>query len=53
MTVAAGQFCVPVKEEVSLRIGAATQRLTDDVAVPELRRTSGKTHTHTERERKR
>lgn len=38
---------VPVEEEISLLVGAATQRLTDDVIVPELRRTSGKTHTHT------
>lgn len=36
--------CVPVEEEVSLLIGAATQRLTDDVTVPERMRTSGEKH---------
>lgn len=37
--------CLPVKEEISFLVGAATQRLTDDVTVPERRGISGKTHT--------
>lgn len=36
---------VPVEEEVPLLIRAATQRLTDDVAIAELRRTSEEKNT--------
>lgn len=33
-------FGIPVEEKISLLIGAATQRFTDDVTVAEWRRTS-------------
>ena len=36
--------CIPVEEKISLLIGAATQRFTDDVTVSEWRRASVEAH---------